>query len=101
MPKSDAGIVSPATPEPYTSATEIVWLIHVEKLLDIYDVMEIIQYKNQGWNFHEIDKYYSGMIRASYTYEVKGDWTESFIEDYVEALKSCSDFEVKWYERKK
>lgn len=82
---------------PAVPATEKVWLVHVEKLLDFTNVTEITQYHDQGWYFHELDKYYSGMIRASRTFEVKAD----YIETYIKAIKSCTDFTVLWYEEKK
>ena len=55
------------------------------------------QYHDQDWHFHQIDSYYSGMIMVSKTFEVKAD----YIECYIEALKSCNDFTVAWYEKKK
>lgn len=74
-----------------------IWLVNVEKLLDFTNAMEITQYHDQGWYFHGLDPYYSGMIRASHIFEVEID----YIEDYIKALKSCTDFTILWYEEKK
>lgn len=73
------------------------WLICVEKLLSVCDVMQITQYHDQGWTFHNLDNYYSGMIRADHIFEVEAD----YIESYIKALKSCNDFTVVWYEEAK
>ena len=59
--------------------------------------MQITQYHYQGWYFHELDNYHSGMIRASYTFEVEAD----YIETYIKAIKTCPDFTVCWYEEVK
>lgn len=79
------------------TATETVWLVHIEKLISLTDVMTVTQYHDQDWHFHQIDNYYSGMIMVSKTFEIKAD----YIECYIEALKSCNDFTVAWYEKKK
>lgn len=77
--------------------TEKKWLICIEKRLVLTDVMQITQYHDQGWDFHELDNYYSGMIRASRIFEVEAD----YIDLYIKALESCTDFTILWYEEAK
>ena len=82
---------------PTPTYTPKVWLVGIEKLLDITNAMEITQYHDQGWDFHELDSYHSGMIRADRIFEVERDFD---IEGYINALKSCPDINVLFYEEK-
>lgn len=83
---------------PVPTYTEKVWLVCIEKFLDITNAMEITQYHDQGWDFHDLDEWYSGMIRADKVFEVVRDFD---IEGYIKALKSCPGITVLWYEEKK
>ena len=78
--------------------TEKVWLVCIEKFINLTNAMEVCQYHDQGWCFHELDSCYSGMIRADKVFEVERDFG---IDGYINALKSCPDINVLWYEEKK
>ena len=83
---------------PTPTYTPKVWEVCIETLIDLTNAMEVTQYHNQGWTFHDLDSCYSGMIRADRIFEVERDFG---IEGYIEALKSCPGINILWYEEKK